>query len=52
MFVSGPSYTGPDRRFHRVPLAEGMAERRNAEIELTAKPERALSQDEIDGLFA
>lgn len=52
MFISDPGYTGPDRRFHRVPLPEGATERRNAEIELTAKPERALSQDEIDGLFA
>lgn len=52
MFISDPSYTGPDRRFHRVPLPDDMPERRNAEIELTAKPERALSQDEIDGLFA
>ena len=47
-----PGYTGPDRRFHTVPLPDGLSERRNADLELTAKPERALSQDEIDGLFA
>ena len=51
MFISDPGYTGPDRRFHTSPLAEGVSERRNADLELTAKPERALSQDEIDGLF-
>jgi CheY-like chemotaxis protein len=52
MFISDAGYTGPDRRFHTVPLADGLSERRNADLELTAKPERALSQDEIDGLFA
>lgn len=52
MFISDPGYAGPDRRFHTVPLPEGITERRNADLELTSKPERALSQDEIDGLFA
>lgn len=52
MFISDPGYTGPDRRFHRVPLPEDQPERRNAEIQLRAKPERDLSQAEIDGLFA
>jgi hypothetical protein len=52
MFISAAGYTGPDRRFHTVPLPEDISERRNADLELTAKPERALSQDEIDGLFA
>lgn len=51
MFISDAGYTGPDRRFHTVPLPDGVSERRNADLELTAKPERALSQDEIDGLF-
>lgn len=51
MFISDPGYSGPDRRFRTVPLPDGMAERRNADLILTAKPERALSQDEIDGLF-
>ena len=51
MFISDPGYCGPDRRFRTVPLPEGMSERRNADLILTAKPERALSQDEIDGLF-
>ena len=51
MFISDPGYCGPDRRFRTVPLPEGVSERRNADLILTAKPERALSQDEIDGLF-
>lgn len=51
MFISDQGYTGPDRRFHTVPLQDGVSERRNADLELTSKPERALSQDEIDGLF-
>ena len=51
MFISDPGYCGPDRRFRTVPLPDGMSERRNADLILTAKPERALSQDEIDGLF-
>ena len=51
LFISDPGYCGPDRRFRTVPLPEGMSERRNADLVLTAKPERTLSQDEIDGLF-
>jgi CheY-like chemotaxis protein len=51
-FISEAGYSGPDRRFHTVPLPDGVSERRNADLELTAKPERALSQHEIDGLFA
>ena len=50
-FITHANYTGPDRRFHTVPLPAGVGERRNADLMLTAKPERALSQDEIDGLF-
>jgi CheY-like chemotaxis protein len=52
MFISDLGYAGPDRRFHTVPLPDQITERRNADLELTAKPERALSQNEIDGLFA
>ena len=51
MFISDPGYHGPDRRFHTVPLPDGLSERRNADIALVAEPERALSQNEIDGLF-
>ena len=51
MFISDPGYCGPDRRFRTVPLQDGVSERRNADLILTAKPERALSQNEIDGLF-
>lgn len=50
-FIAHANYTGPDRRFHTEPLPHGVTERRNADLMLTAKPERALSQDEIDGLF-
>lgn len=50
-FISDPGYMGPNRRFHTVPLPEGMSERRNSDLALAATPERALSQDEIDGLF-
>lgn len=52
LFISAPGYCGPDRRFHTVPLQDGMSERRGADLELTAEPERALSQDEINGLFS
>lgn len=52
LFISNAGYSGPDRRFHTVPLPEDLSERRNADLALTAKPERALSQNEIDGLFA
>lgn len=51
LFISEPGYRGPDRRFHTVPLQDGIAERRKADLALTEEPERALSQDEIDGLF-
>ena len=51
IFVSDAGYCGPDRRFRTVPLQDGVFERRNADLILTSKPERALSQDEIDGLF-
>lgn len=51
VFISDPGYCGPDRRFRTVPLPDGITERRNADLILTAKPERALSQEEIDGLF-
>lgn len=51
LFISAAGYSGPDRRFRTVPLPDGVSERRNADLMLTAKPERALSQDEIDGLF-
>lgn len=51
MFISDAGYCGPDRRFRTVPLQDGLTERRNSDLQLAAKPERALSQDEIDGLF-
>lgn len=50
-FISDPGYSGPDRRFRTVPLQPGVSERRNADLQLAATPERSLSQAEIDGLF-
>jgi len=51
LFIDQPTYRGPDRRFHTLPLPDGQAERRAADLRLTSTPERALSQEEIDGLF-
>ena len=50
-FVNETSYRGPDRRFHTVPRPKGEEERRAEDLRLTATPDRALSQDEINGLF-
>ncbi len=50
-FVRTDTYCGPDRRFKSVPLAEGIEERRADALALTASPDRAMSQDEIDSLF-
>ncbi len=50
-FITSPGYRGPDRRFKKAPLPEGMAERRADEIKLIAQPERAMSQNEIDSIF-
>jgi len=50
-FVDTETYRGPDRRFRTTPRPEGMEERRAEDLRLTATPDRALSQDEIDGLF-
>ncbi|WP_293678265.1 PleD family two-component system response regulator [uncultured Phenylobacterium sp.] len=51
LFVTSPGYCGPDRRFKKVPLPEGIAERRADDLRLIAQPERAMSQNEIDSLF-
>lgn len=50
-FVTSPGYSGPDRRFKKVPLPEGIPERRADTLRLTAQPERAMSQNEIDSIF-
>ena len=50
-FVNEASYRGPDRRFRTEPLPMGEEERRAEDLRLTATPDRALSQDEINGLF-
>lgn len=51
LFVEADHYCGPDRRFHREPLGEGVEERRADALALTSTPDRALSQDDIDSLF-
>jgi DNA-binding response OmpR family regulator len=50
-FVSSPNYCGPDRRFKKQGPPLGMEERRAEAIRLTAQPERAMSQDDINALF-
>jgi DNA-binding response OmpR family regulator len=50
-FIDTPRYQGPDRRFRTEPLPPGVHERRAEDLRITATPDRALSQDEIDGLF-
>lgn len=50
-FIDTPRYQGPDRRFRTEPLPPGVYERRAEDLRITAIPDRALSQDEIDGLF-
>lgn len=50
-FVDSGGYRGPDRRFRLAPPPRGVEERRASVLKLVASPERALSQNEIDGLF-
>lgn len=50
-FITADTYAGPDRRFRRMPLPEGVVERRAEALALMASPERALSQDEVSSLF-
>ena len=50
-FVTTPTYSGPDRRFQHLPLPEGIEERRSDALALSAHPERAMSQNEVDALF-
>ena len=50
-FVSTSTYCGPDRRFQHLPLPEGLPERRSDTIALTANPDRAMSQNDVDALF-
>jgi CheY-like chemotaxis protein len=50
-FVTTDSYSGPDRRLKNLPLPEGVEERRADAIALTATPDRAMSQDDVDSLF-
>ena len=50
-FVITESFCGPDRRFKNQLPPEGVAERRADAIALTATPERAMAQNEVDSLF-
>ncbi len=50
-FVNVDGYRGPDRRFHTMPLPEGVSERRADQLALTSVPDKALSQNEIDEMF-
>jgi len=50
-FVESEGYCGPDRRHRNVALPPGQDERRAEALALTASPERALSQNEINSLF-
>lgn len=50
-FVTTPTYCGPDRRFQHLPLPDGIEERRAEAIALTAHPDRAMSQNDVDALF-
>jgi DNA-binding response OmpR family regulator len=49
--IDTETYCGPDRRVRAGPPPEGIEERRQCQLQLTATPERELSQNEIDGLF-
>jgi CheY-like chemotaxis protein len=51
-FVVSGQYCGPDRRFRNIPLPEGTPERRADRQQLISEPARAMSQTEIDSLFA
>lgn len=50
-YVDMDTYRGPNRRTRAGPPPEGVEERREDALRLTATPERELSQNEIDGLF-
>lgn len=50
-YIDMDTYRGPDRRVRTGPAPEGVEERRQEALRLTATPERELSQNEIDGLF-
>lgn len=50
-FVVAPGYCGPDRRFRKGPPPASVGERRAESLALASDPERAMSQDDIDGLF-
>jgi CheY-like chemotaxis protein len=50
-FIDMDTYRGPDRRIRSGPLPQGVGERRQDALRLTAAPERELSQDEINNLF-
>jgi len=51
-FITSDNYRGPDRRVRNLPLPEGVEERRADALRLLQTPERAMSQDEINSMFA
>ena len=50
-FVASATYCGPDRRFRKAAPPEELGERRAPLLAVTATPERAMSQEEVDALF-
>lgn len=50
-FVISDSYIGPDRRIRKMPLPDGVTERRAEALALTANADHQMSQDEVDALF-
>jgi len=51
-FVTSDNYRGPDRRVRNLPLPDGVEERRADALRLLQTPDRAMSQDEINSMFA
>lgn len=50
-FVISETYCGPDRRVRKMPLPDGVVERRAEALALTANADHQMSQDEVDALF-
>jgi CheY-like chemotaxis protein len=50
-FVQSPNYCGPDRRVRKLPLPDGVDERRAENLKLLAQHDRVMAQNEIDSLF-
>jgi DNA-binding response OmpR family regulator len=50
-FIVSEGYRGPDRRFQRMPLPEGVEERRAEALALMGTLGEAVSQEDVDALF-